>query len=183
MTHVNAAVAQTELHLCRQFEQTQEVGYRGAFLAYTRRQLLLCEPILVDEFFKRQRHLYGIQILALNVFDERHLCQLAVVCRTDICRHRCQSGFLGGAATAFARNYLILVCSEFAQRERLYDSKLAYRRGKLFKRLLVKPCTRLFGVWRNLRQFNLIDSRRTAGLDVVHRNQRVESTAESHKFL
>lgn len=50
MTHVNTAVAQTELHLCRQFEQTQEVGYRGAFLAYTRRQLLLCEPILVDEF-------------------------------------------------------------------------------------------------------------------------------------
>lgn len=44
---------------------------------------------------------------------------------------------------------------------------LAYREEASLRATFVKPCTRLFGVWRNLRQFNLIDSRRTAGLTML----------------
>ena len=49
MAHVHQAVAQSELHLGRKAEQTQEVGHCGAFLADALRQPLLGEVVLVDE--------------------------------------------------------------------------------------------------------------------------------------
>ena len=51
MTHVNPAVAQTELHFSREAEQTQEVGYRGTLLAYALAQTLPGEIILIDQLF------------------------------------------------------------------------------------------------------------------------------------
>ncbi len=107
MTHVDALVAKSELHFGGQLEQAQEVGHGGAFLADALAEAFLCEVVLVDELAECKGYLNGVEVLALDILDQGHLGELAVVGRANIGRHRCQSGFYGGAVASFAGDYLI----------------------------------------------------------------------------
>ncbi len=97
MPHVDAPVAQTELHLCREFEQTQEVGHGGSLFSYSVRQFLLCKRILVDKFAESKRDFDGVQVLSLNIFDEGHFSELEVGGSAHIGGHALQAGFYGGS--------------------------------------------------------------------------------------
>ena len=145
-SHVDALVAQAELHFGREAEQAQEVGHSGAFLAHTFRQTLLCEVVLVDEFLEGQGYLYGVEVLALDVLDEGHLGELGLVGGADVSRHIGETCHPGCAEASLAGYDLVGVGSCLAQRQGLYDSQLAYGCGQLGECLLVEGGARLVGV-------------------------------------
>ncbi len=56
----------------RQLEQAQQVGHRGARATDGIRGLLMRDAEFADEAFERARLFERIQVLALDVLDERH---------------------------------------------------------------------------------------------------------------
>ncbi len=84
MAHVYPLVAQAELHLRGEFQQPEEVGDGGTFLADALRQPLLGQFILVDELSECQGYFYCVEVFALDVLDEGHLGQLGLVGGADI---------------------------------------------------------------------------------------------------
>ena len=90
-----------------QTEQPEEVGYGGAFLAYALAQRFLSQTVLLDKLAECQGDFYGVEVLALDILDEGHLCQLGIVGGAYICRHRLEACHEGGAVTALSGDYLI----------------------------------------------------------------------------
>ena len=77
----------------RQAEQPQRIGHRGAALAYPLRELLLGQPVLVQQLPVGGRRLQRPQVLALQVLDQRPLQPLARGGRLlDHRRQRAQPG-------------------------------------------------------------------------------------------
>ena len=105
---------------------------------------------MVDEFAEGEGNFNGIEVLALNVFDERHLGEFAVVSGAHVSRHSVEPSHSGSAIASFARDNLIGVGAGAAQRERLNDAQFANAHGKFFKRVLVEGGARLLGVGRYL---------------------------------
>ena len=122
VAHVHGVVTQTQLHLGGQFEQAQEVGDCGALLADALAQALLRQVILIDEFAQGERDFDGVQVLALDVLDERHLGDLAVIGGAHIGGHRVQACQQGGTIASFTRDDLIGIVTHAAQGEWLDDA-------------------------------------------------------------
>ena len=78
-----AAVDEHRLDRVGEREQSQRVGDRGAALAEPSRELFLREPVLVDEMLKAGGLFERIEVLALQILDDRKLEGLAVVARAD----------------------------------------------------------------------------------------------------
>ncbi|GFI67386.1 hypothetical protein IMSAG192_00914 [Muribaculaceae bacterium] len=87
MSHVDTLVAQAELHLSRKFQQSQEVGYRGTFFPDAFAESFLGQSVLVDELLECECDFNGVEVFALDILNERHLGELAVVGRAYICGH------------------------------------------------------------------------------------------------
>ena len=107
MAHVDGLVAQAQLNFGGQLQQSQKVGNGGSLFADTFAQTFLGEVILVDKFLERECNLYCVEVLALDVLDESHFGELAVVGCANICRNRVEPGAFCSAITAFARYNLI----------------------------------------------------------------------------
>ena len=109
MSHGDMSVADGDLHFGGQFEQAQEVGDGAAALADLVAKLFLGQVALVDETLVGDGHLYGIEVFAMDVFDERQFKHLLVVGDADKHRNGLHAGELGGSQTAFSGDKLIFV--------------------------------------------------------------------------
>ena len=114
VAHVQGVVMQTQLYLGGQLQQPQEIGNGSALLADALAEPFLCELVLVDEFAEGECNLNGVQVLALDILDQRHLSHLAVVGRADIGRHRLQSRQQSCAVTSLTRNDLVSIFTDAA---------------------------------------------------------------------
>ena len=128
------------------------------------------------------RNFNGVEVFALNVLNECHFGQLAVVGGAHIGRHGFESGKFGGAVAALTRNDLVGVWPHATQCERLDYAKLTDRCGQLLESLFVECAARLVGVGRDLTYADFVDCRRAARLNVVHGNERVESASQGLSF-
>ena len=127
MTHLNLLLFDAHLDLCRQFEQTQVVGYCGAFLAHALRHALLRQVVFVHQTLVCQRDLDGIQILTLDVLNESPFHHLLVLGGADICRDTLQTGYLTRAETTLTGDDHIGAIAVVTQRDRRYHTVLANR--------------------------------------------------------
>ena len=101
VTDRQPAIADEILHLARQLEQAQRIGdHRTAFADLGGDQFLR-ELKLADELRVTERFLNGVEILALQVFDQRHLQHRAIIRLADDDGDFGQSGELGRAPAAF----------------------------------------------------------------------------------
>ena len=83
VTDREPAFANETLHVGRKFEQAQRVGDDGAALADLGGDEFLRELKLADELRVAERFFDGIEIFALEIFDERHLQHRAVIRLAD----------------------------------------------------------------------------------------------------
>ena len=168
MAHIHRFVAQSQLHLCREFEQSQKVGNGGALFTDSLAQSLLRELVLVDELAEGEGYFNGVEVFALNVFDERHFGDLAVVGCAHIRRHRFQPGEFGGAKPSFTRYNHICAGVGSPHGEWLNDAVLAYGCCQLLECFLVEIGARLVGVGFDEVDCYFIDCRTAAWLHIVH---------------
>ena len=87
----------------------------------------------------------GFRVLALQVFDQRHLHGALLVCRQDAHRYLPEPGHAAGAPAALARDDLIKAAVERPDRDRLDEPVGADGLGEQLQRLGVKALARLVG--------------------------------------
>ena len=81
VAHRQRARREVRAHFVGQLQQPQEVGDRAAVLADGRGDLVLRQPELVRQPLIGQRLVDRVQVLALDVLDERQLEQLTALSR------------------------------------------------------------------------------------------------------
>ena len=126
-------------------EQTKCVCNCGTALSDLLCYLLLRESEFVDERAVSHCFFYGIEILSLNVLDERHLSSLELVTveyyRGDLCKscHFC------GSPTTFTCDYFVSSVAKgaFANDYRLKNTVSCNRIRKSLERFAVKRLSRL----------------------------------------
>ena len=105
VAHRQRAGRQVGAHFFGQLQQAQEVRDRAAVLSDRRGNLLLRQPELVGEALIRERLVDRVQVLALDVLDERELEQLLLGALRHVAhddRHLQQAGALRGAPAPLA---------------------------------------------------------------------------------
>jgi len=102
VAHLELALLDEGTDLGRQLEQAQQVRDRGARPAHGVRRLLVCDAEFGDEAVERARFFERVQVLALDVLDERHRDGGFVGDAADDRRHGGESGNLRRAPAAFA---------------------------------------------------------------------------------
>ena len=90
-----------------ELQQAQRVGDRSAILTRPLSYVFLSEIELVGEALKGPGLFHRVQILALEVFDKRHLEREFLGNLADDHRNARQRGPLRGAPTALAGNQLV----------------------------------------------------------------------------
>ena len=138
------AFAEVALNVGGQFQQAQSVGHHGAALADFGRDFLLRELELLDELGVTLGFFDGIEVLALEVLDERQFQHGAVVGLAEDDRHLGQAEQLGRPPAAFARNQLQPVVA-FAHDKRLHNALFLDRVGQFAKGFGGKILARLKG--------------------------------------
>ena len=118
------AVGDRGLDAGREVEQPQRVGDRRAGAPDARRDLVLAEPELLDELAVGVGRLERVEVLALEVLDERELELLAVGELADDGRDALEAGGLGGAEAPLAGDELVAV-DRLGDEDRLEDAVLA----------------------------------------------------------
>ena len=127
---------------CRQFQQAQRVGHHGAALADFGGDFLLRELKLLGQLRVAVRFFDGVEIFALEIFDERQFEHRAVVGLADDDGHFRQLQQLRGAPAAFAGNQFKITVA-FAHDERLHDALFADGIGQFAQRFGGKILARL----------------------------------------
>ncbi len=176
MPHRELAGREKLLHAVGQLEQPQEVRHRRPLLADTLRDLLLRQSELFVELVIGVRLFDRVQVLTLDVLDERDLE------RVPFAHHllhddgnRGQSSLQRGAEAALAGDELVAV-ARARDDERLHDPVLADAAGEVFEGCLVEGAPRLVGIGRDLVEGDLHQARRR--LRGSRRNERAEAAAE-----
>ena len=167
MSLVNFLVLQSHLHLCWQFQQPQIIGDGSAIFPHLLREPVLRERILLDEVLISQSDFNGVEILALYVFNQRHLHHVLVVSRADIRRNRVQSSQLRSTPAPFSGNDLIEAVVHFSERDGLDDTNLSDAFGQFLQGGGVKFPARLVGVGLNATDGHFVDGRRTARMHLL----------------
>ena len=142
MTDRQAAFADVALHGQRQFQQPRRIGHRRAALADLERDFLLRELKLLRELRIAERLFDGVQILTLQIFDERQFQHRAVVGLADDDGNLRQFEQLRRAPAAFAGDEFE-ESAAFAHDERLHDALFADGIGEFPERLVGKILARL----------------------------------------
>ena len=107
-----------------QLQQPQEVRDRRAILPHRGRDVFLRQLEFVGEAAVGERLFDRVQVLALDVLDERHLEERLLLPRRDVAhddRDAEQAGALRGAPAALARDDLEAV-ADLADDDRLDDA-------------------------------------------------------------
>ena len=129
-----------------QLQKTHGIRHRRPALGYALCHLVLFEMELIQKPLVGQRFLYGIQVLSLNIFDQRDLHNLQIGIILDDHRYFFQARQLGRPPAPLTGNDLIEAVL-FLYDQRLDNSKLFDGIRKLYKSVLIKLLSRLFRVW------------------------------------
>ena len=132
-----AALFEQFLDWLFQLQQADGVGDGGAVFSSALGDLFLGEVEFVNQPLEGMRLLDGVQIFALEVFDERHLQRHFFGNVADYHRHAAEVGSLGGTPAAFSGDQL-KAAGNPADDERLDDSTGANRAGQLFQGFLAE---------------------------------------------
>ena len=124
MAHADLPLAKTQLDLGWKLQQAQVVRDGRAVLADFLAQCFLRQVHFIQQPLKADRHLDGIEFLALDVLHQRHLQHALVVGDADICRDHFKAGHLRSPETALAADELVAVVTQLADRHRLDDAQL-----------------------------------------------------------
>ena len=136
------AVADEFLHRFRQFQQPQRIGHDRAALADFRGDVLLRELELLRQLRIAVRLLDGVQVFALEIFDERQFQHRAVIGLAGDDGNFRQIQKLRRAPAAFAGDQFKKTAA-FAHDERLDDALFADRIREFLQRLVGKILARL----------------------------------------
>ena len=185
MPHRELPILQPQLYLRRELEETEVIGYRGALLPHACRQLLLRQPVGINQLAECEGNLYRIEILALDILDQRHLHHLVVIHGADVGGDRLQLDQSGSSVAPLAADddVLTLALAILPDGDRLYQPDVLDRRGKLLERLSIEVCTRLIRIGVNGIERQLGDGGGSSGLhlldiDEVVGEEGVESSSE-----
>ena len=178
MPHVDFFFLQCHLYLCRQFQQSQVVGYCRATLPHSLRHFLLSHPVAFEQMLVGKGYLNRVEVFALYILHERHLHHVLVVDGADICWYCRQSCYLRCTPTALTGNNLESVFCYLSQRYRLDNTYLAYACCKFLHCLFVEIASWLIGVCLNLRNRYLVYCRRPACANRRSVNQCIQSSPQ-----
>ena len=103
------AIGDRGLDAGREVEQSERVGHRRSGSTDARRDLVLAEPEVVDQLAIGVGGLERVEVVALEVLDERQLELVAIGELADDRRDPLEAGRLGGAKTALAGDELVAV--------------------------------------------------------------------------
>lgn len=144
MSGGEAAFFQKFLDRGFELQEADGVGDGGAVFAGALRDLFLRELKLIDEALKSVGLLNGIEILALQIFDEGHFeCEFfGNIAQDDW--HTTEASALGGAPTALTRDQLKTI-GNFSDDERLDDAARLNRARKFVERFFAEARARLIG--------------------------------------
>jgi hypothetical protein len=120
-----------------EFQETQCIGDGRAVFSRALGDMFLREIELVGEALEGARLFHGIQIFALEVFDERHLERKFLRDLADNHGNARQRRPLRGAPAAFAGDQLVAKADP-SDDERLNDPACTDRAGELFESLFAK---------------------------------------------
>jgi hypothetical protein len=145
LAHREIAALDHLAHRRRQLEQTQRIGHGGAVLADALGQVLLREAVLVEQSLVRLRFLDWIQVLALQVLDERQCEGLA---RGGVAHHHrnlLEPGTLGSPPAPLTRNDRVATSIALPDQKRLQKTIPPDRLDELHERRFVEVASRLIG--------------------------------------
>jgi len=131
--------------LLRQRQQPRRIGDGGARLAHALRHIILRHAVHVLQGAVAFGLFDGVQVLALQVFDQRHLHGALLVGREDAHRHLLEPGHTAGAPAALARDDLIKAAVKRPHRDRLDEPVGTDGLGEQLQRLGIKALARLVG--------------------------------------
>ena len=138
--------------LLRQVEQAQGVCDGRTGLAHPFCHLLLGHAVALHQLLIAGRLLDGVEVLALQVFDQRDLHRLLLIHLPDDDRDLLQARHAAGAPTALACHQLIAAARQGAHQQRLQHAVLPDGIRQLVERLLREDFSRLVAVWLDLAQ-------------------------------
>ena len=160
---------------------------RRARLYDALRDLLLRQAVVAHELLVAFGFLDRVEVLPLQILDERKLHDLALARFNDHRRDLVEAGLPGRAPSPLARDNLI--CAVFftrAHRNRCDDAVQADAFRQLVKRLLREYLPRLIGVWFDAADRDFADAvRRGFGVQVSDRvipEQVGQTAAQSQTF-
>ena len=134
-------------YLLVQGQQTQGVGHGRTGLAHPLGSLLLGQAEIIHQGLVAQGFFHAVQVLPLQVFNQRQLLGGFVICLDDKGGNLSKSCQAGGAPAAFPRNNLIIPVAGFPDGEGLNHAMNADGFCQRLQLLLIKILTGLVGVW------------------------------------
>ena len=146
MSHRQRAGRDVGLHVLGQGEQPLVVRDRRAVLADGLRNLLLRPFQLVGQPAVGARFLDRVEVLALDVFDQRQLQPLFIGNVAHDHRDLQQPGAQRGAPAPFAGHDLVLALLAAAHHDRLEDPGLLDRCGQRVEPLFIHVAPRLLAI-------------------------------------
>ena len=141
-----------------QVQQANRVGDGGTGPAHPGGDLFLRQAEVVHQLAIGRSLLQGVEVLAVDVLDDRSLKRPLVVGGANQSGNAPQAGPLGGPpATLPCNNLISFYC--FSDNDRLYHPDLGYRLGQGREGLLVEPVPRLVGVGHDLDYVDVLEGR------------------------
>ena len=178
MADGKASVAQVALQFRRELQQAQSVGDDHAAAAHFGSGLFLGEIELFDQLGVAARFLDGVEVFALEIFDQGQFQDGAIIGLADDDRHFGQADHLRGAPAAFPRR-LTRRSRLFPDDERLYDALFPNGIRQLAESLGGKVLARLQWTGAKLGDGNALDKLRGSALGGRKRGHGAAGLAEA----
>jgi hypothetical protein len=179
MPHVDASGHQQVLDRLRKLQQPQQIGRGAARAADGLRRLLVGEGKLGDQPLHALRLFQGVEVLALDVLDERHGQRRLIGNVLDDHRHRGEPGHLRRTKTPLSGDDLELLRGQRAHQDRLDDALLADGLGQLGQRLGVHARARLVAAGAQLGDRQLVRNALAGVFGALAAEQCVQSPAQA----
>jgi hypothetical protein len=150
-----------------QLKQAKCVGDHGPALSNPRGHLLVGQPEVLDELLVRRSFLNRVEVLAVEVLDER----LGDTGDFVSCPHEgwdtLEPGPSGCTPPPFASDDLIVVIAQIPDEDRLKDADFPDRGGEGRQSLFIELNARLVRIRRQVRDRNLKERRSSVSNDLV----------------
>ena len=155
MAHADPAVHHLLLHRVRQVEQAHQIGDMAAGFSDDAAQRFLAVVEFRDQLAIGFRFLNRVQILALNIFDERDFERFLLVKIPDDRRDAVKLSPLRSTPAPLARDDLKAAAMR-ADDDRLDHTALGDAVGQLLQRAIIEMTARLFGMGVDQRDFDAL---------------------------
>jgi hypothetical protein len=180
MPHVDFPAHQELLRWRCELQQAQQVRCRGPRAANGVGRLLVRHRELVNQALQTERFLERVEVLALDVLDQRHGQRGFVRDMPDQGRHLAQACHLRRSPAPLAGNDFVTVIADRAHKDRLHEPLHPDRRRQFFERSRVHLRARL--VFPGLQAIDRQRPLLLLALYVIARKQGIEAAAESLQF-